>query len=146
MVKHGQAKDVVEKLTGQHEQVVQVVKDFCTILDDVRNITNATKARGFLDELGSLLDIHLKIEDELLYPILKKSLNTNVKNTAISFSNEMGSIADNIGHYMNKWNTSISIANESEYFIKETKALVSLLLKRIDRENKDLFPLLTGTS
>ena len=141
-----QAKDVIEKLKSQHKELLQVVNEFSTILDDVGSMDKAVKARAFLYKLGSLLDIHLKVEDKLLYPILIKSPNPKVQNTALAFANEMGDIAKNLGLYLEKWTTSVQIADGAEDFMKETKALVSVLFKRIDREDNELFPLLIATS
>ena len=136
------AKDVVDQLTKQHGEILQLVQELDSILDGAGNIDKAVRIKGLLDKLIEILDTHLKIEDKLLYPILIKSTNHKVKTTAAVFSEEMGSIAKELGLYLGKWTTSISIANGSEGFMKETKELISVLLKRIEREDNELFPLL----
>lgn len=138
--------DVVDNLNTQHQEILQVVKELSAILNDVERMENAVKARGYLTKLGTLLDSHLKIEDKLLYPILKKSPNKKIRDTATTFSNEMGGIGVKIIRYMEKWATSILIANEASTFIKETKAILTVLLQRITQEDNVLFPLLTEPS
>ena len=146
MVEPGmQAQDVIDKLTNQHNQILQLVSEFTSILDQVQTMSYAVKARGFLDNLGSQLDIHLKVEDKILYPILKKSPHQEIQKTAKDFSDEMGRIAVDFTLYLDKWTTSISIAADSKDFIAETKALIQLLAHRIDREDNELFPMLTST-
>lgn len=138
-----QILDVVDNLKSQHQEILVVVKELSTILNEVESIEKAVKARSYLNQLGTLLGPHLQIEDKLLYPILKKSPHPKVKETAIVFSDEMGGIGIRINRYMEKWPTSVLIANEANSFIKETKVILTVLIQRISKEDNELFPLLT---
>ena len=136
---------VVDTLKNQHDQVVQIVEELNVNLDEVKTIDNAIKAKASLEELISILSTHLQIEDDILYPALKKSQDQKLKDCATLYSDEMGNIAKELRLYAEKWTTSTSIADRPEDFINETKKLVAILLKRIDRENNELFPLLIAS-
>jgi len=138
-----QTVDVVTQLMKQHDEILALVATFTPLLNEVGNASNAAKARQFLDKLASLLGSHLMVEDKLLYPALIKSTNAKVRDTATLFAEQMGHLLADVQSYLEKWTTSIHIAADAKEFAKETNVLVALLLKRIERENTELFPLLS---
>lgn len=140
------ANEIVGQLVEQHEQIIAIINNLSQLVDGIENHRQASKAKDLLKELSHLLDIHLKVEDKLLYPVLKKSENEKIKSAAKAYSAEMGDLYKEVNAFMHKWTTSSFIAAQPEEFKKETGPLVWALLKRVDRENNELFPLLKEES
>ncbi len=136
------SKAVIDQLIDQHNQIIAIIEKLSPLLGKIETDSNSIKARDLLEILYSLLDTHLKVEDKLLYPVLRQSSDQSVKKTAETYSEEMGNLFKDVNLYMRRWTTSSIIAADAEDFKKETKPLVWALLKRIDRENNGLFPLL----
>ncbi len=92
-------------------------------------------------ELSSALIRHLKAEDWLLYPRLLVSPNQVVARTALSFSEEMGGLAQAFTEYAERWG-SYAIESDREGYRKETADIIEALTNRIKREDRELYPLL----
>lgn len=95
-----------------------------------------------LNQLAGLLKTHLNREDNLLYPALAESPNTDVAETAKQFQQEMGQLATDFGEYFGRWR-AFAIDADLDGFARETDLIVAALADRIDRENRELYPLLT---
>lgn len=91
-------------------------------------------------ELSSLLVPHLEAEDWTFYPRLMASDDPEVAATARAFSDEMGGLAAAYDVYARRWDV-MSIASNWHGFCLETRDVLSALMTRINRENRELFPL-----
>ena len=92
-------------------------------------------------ELSSTLIGHLKTEDWVLYPRLLGSVDQKIAETARAFSDEMGGLAQAYTAYAEKW-TATAIGQDWLGYCQETAAIVEALACRINRENRELYPLL----
>ena len=92
-------------------------------------------------ELSSALIRHLKAEDWLLYPRLLLSPNQVVARTALSFSEEMGGLAEAYTEYAERWG-SYAIQSDWDGYRTETADILGALASRIKREDRELYPLL----
>jgi hemerythrin-like domain-containing protein len=68
------AAPIVERLIGQHRQIASMV-------DQLRNIS-PEKRRTVLQELGRLLEEHIRLEDRTLFPILEQQVPPDVLQAA----------------------------------------------------------------
>ena len=92
-------------------------------------------------ELSSALIRHLKAEDWLLYPRLLVSPNQAIARTALSFSEEMGGLAEAYTKYAERWG-SYAIQSDWDGYRTETADIIQTLTNRIQREDRELYPLL----
>jgi hypothetical protein len=92
-------------------------------------------------QLGSALLHHLKSEDWVLYPRLWSSSDKRTAVTARVFSAEMGGLSERFKNYTQRWNTN-SIESAWELYQNETQELLKALALRMEREERDLYPLL----
>lgn len=99
--------------------------------------TELIAARGLLRDT---LVRHLKCEDWVLYPRLRASGDPDLVRMASDFVCEMGSIAQDFDAYDRKW-TADRVAGDWAGFGEETRAVLAVLGTRIERENRDLYPL-----
>ncbi len=132
----------MDKLRKQHENILNVAGK---INDSLEVATDSEIAESLLDligQLGALLEEHLLLEDDFLYPALKRRPQEAIRNIASQFSIELGGIKKAFSEYSGKWTSSENIVQSHSYFVSESKALMDALKKRIAKENNELFPLI----
>lgn len=98
--------------------------------------TELTSVRAMLHD--TLLR-HLKCEDWILYPRLMATGDPHFVTLAAGFVREMGHIAQDFLLYHAKW-TAECIADDWPGFCHETEIMLNVLAMRIERENRDLYP------
>ena len=96
-------------------------------------------------QLASELIKHLKSEDWILYPALLTSLNERVALIARAFSASMGGLASEFKTYRERWDADAIMHNWTGYQ-SETFEILRALTLRINREERDLYPLLDSAS
>ena len=125
----------------QHEDMLRIAKEMSKLLDPNILGKDAQPVRSLLSKLSAKLKIHLASEDKSLYPELLNHKDANVKTTARKFVDEMGGISAVFVKYTEKWVSADAIQKNPNDFIKETEGLFSALANRIEKENKELYPL-----
>mgnify|MGYP001575543039 CR=1 FL=1 len=128
-----------DNLRKQHEEMVSIVSRMSAILNRERLSKDATEMRSLLSQLAGKVSVHLAMEDKALYPHLLEHSNEIVKNMARNYMAEMGDIGNTFKGYIKKWPDPVSIQQDSDLFIKETKTVIDVLSKRIDKENRELY-------
>ena len=94
-----------------------------------------------LRELKNVLVAHLDLEDKMLYPALANSNDAEAKKLGEQFSEEMLGISKTVMAFFGKYmSASISDLLESSEFRKELDAIIKAITKRVDAEEKILFP------
>ncbi|MEO7365933.1 MAG: hemerythrin domain-containing protein [Sphingomicrobium sp.] len=92
-------------------------------------------------ELTATLVSHLKAEDWVLYPRLMANPDVTIATTAQAFSKEMGGLAAAYSDHCKRWSAS-AIAADWPGYCRESETLADALANRIQRENRELYPLL----
>lgn len=125
----------------QHDEILNVAKEISLSLTPDKLNDQVNEVRKLLSSLTGKINVHLSMEDNALYPRMIQGNDANIKLTAQKFMTEMGEIKTVFTDYSKKWFSATSIKNSPMEFIKETKAIFAALEKRIQRENKELYPL-----
>ncbi len=131
-----------DRYRKHHEELVKVVVDIQKNLNSEKVLNNSHEIRKQLNILSGIVRIHLAFEDQALYPALLNSNNSVVSEMAKKFMNEMSSIYATFEAYLEKYYSSKAIRDNVELFISDTKGLFEVLSARIDRENKEFYPLI----
>ena len=92
-------------------------------------------------DLQMTLIAHLQAEDWLLYPDLLDSGHPKIVAVASSFTAEMGDLARKFMDYSGRWAVR-SVFDDWDVFRSETAEICVALNERIEREDRDLYPLL----
>lgn len=129
----------MERLRAEHAALITLSR---IVLDMVRapnppRPTELISARGLLRET---LVRHLKCEDWVLYPRLKASGDPELVRITREFELEMGDLAADFIAYDDKW-TAARVDAEWPDFCRETIILFDMLAIRVEREERDLYPL-----
>ncbi len=134
----------IEKLKKQHEDIIAIIDRMEVESKSLTEPESATALLGLIGELGRLLEEHLLIEDDFLYPVLKKRENEDIQKTAHQFEAELGGIKKSFHAYSKKWESPKEIMQLHIGFVSESKNLADALRYRIEREERDLFSLMAG--
>jgi hypothetical protein len=129
------------KFREQHGQILRAVKEITPYLTPEGVARNSKAVRLLLSKMAGLVNLHLAMEDEALYPALHAHSSMQVRATAKRFVEEMGGIKAAFVQYLNKWPTPTSISANPEAFIRETNGIFEALASRIAKENDELYPL-----
>lgn len=86
---------------------------------------------------------HLNCEDWALYPRLQASGVPELARMANEFVEQMGHIADDFEAYDRKW-TARRVAADWPAFCRETEAILAVFSTRLEREDRELYPLADG--
>ena len=134
----------LDNLKRQHQEITQLINEIEALLgQDV-----AAKSFEISLKIGALsgkLSIHLKTEDDYLYPSLKVSEDECLRKTANLFSKEMQDIAHSFANYKTKYISSAQIKKDVNQFITETRSIISHLRTRLNHEDMQLYPLLKNS-
>lgn len=99
--------------------------------------TELASARGLLRDT---LVRHLKCEDWALYPRLKATGDPDLVRVTREFELEMGDLAAEFVAYDDKW-TGARVETDWPAFCRETTIMFDVLAVRVEREERDLYPL-----
>lgn len=91
-------------------------------------------------QLRDALVRHLKCEDWILYPRLMATGDDELMRVTREFEMEMGDLAADFVAYDDKW-TGERVGADWPGFCRETKIVLGLLAMRIEREERELYPL-----
>ncbi len=126
----------IEALKQQHDSISKSATALATAVSK----SSYSPVAAIRWKLARELIAHLAIEDRWLYPMLIAGTEQKTAATARRFQDEMGGLAATFTNYMAKWSDQ-RIASEWPAYCAETRILVAALTNRIERENKELYPL-----
>lgn len=131
----------IEQLQEQHSRIINLIAHFRTRMHEIDLAADATEVFALLSELEKRLHEHLRLEDEWLYPRLLVCNDAAVRRLAQRYVNDMGGIAKMFAAYVQRWDSPEKISAAAADFVGETSALFMAIRLRIDREDKNLYPL-----
>lgn len=129
-------------LNRQHQEIGAQVKEIELALTPENATNNAFDLSMKISRLAGLISIHLKTEDDHLYPNLKAQADEKVRKIAEQFSQEMGGIAQAFTEYKNNYRIASGIKANPDKFIQDTTDILKALKKRVSNEDHILYPLL----
>jgi hemerythrin-like domain-containing protein len=87
--------------------------------------------------------MHLKYEDEQMYPYLLQHEKEEVRAISKVLKKEMGDLSAVFEGYKDKYlKRPNALVKEPSQFIKETNNILYAISKRVEKEEHELFPLL----
>lgn len=132
----------VKSLKRQHSEIMDLA---AWILDNIEKNTveqNVNEIAQNINAITGKLKIHLLNEDKYLYPQLLKSSDEKLNSFGKKYYEEMKDVSTAYEDYKSRYNTGSKIKQNIAGFIEETKQVFKLLANRVNREEKELYPLL----
>jgi len=133
--------ECLENLKRQHQEIRTIVSDISSLLNFYILLQDPVPIRNKLPALSGKLSVHLAMEDKSLYPRLIKRGRSEVQITAKVFLAEMGNLINSFQNYSQKWLSADSIKANPDDFINDSNYIFRALLQRINREDRELYPL-----
>lgn len=130
----------LKKLREEHEGLAIIVGQLSKMIGEDMP-PPARELYQLRMRLASGLIHHLKSEDWMLYPALLASSDDKIALTARAFSASMGGLWDEFKNYSERWGADAINRNWKRYQA-ETFEILRALTLRMNREERDLYPLL----
>jgi len=131
-----------ERYRKQHSDILDIANSIANGLDANEIAKDASGIRMQVANLIGKLQFHLTIEDKSVYPSLLNHSDARVKNTAQRFNTEMGGIMKTVEGYKNNWSNAKKVQEAPAAFIRETKTILDALVRRIEKENNELYKMI----
>jgi len=135
----------VNLLQKQHGEIREMLTQLLELPEN-QLTKRAFDISKLIGRLSGILTIHLRSEDDYLYPELIKSENKVVQNIAKEFSTEMGDLAQRFMSFKSIYMMGKNIQANPKQFKKDIDTLARALFNRIDREEKELYTLIKSDS
>ncbi len=129
-------------LKRQHNEIIDLA---VYILKDIKNNTvekNIEQIVKSINTISGKLKIHLLSEDNHLYPYLLNSSDSALNMFGKKYYEEMSEVSKGYDEYKAKYNTSSKIKQNIGDFNEDTERIFSALSNRVEREERELYPLL----
>ncbi|MDF2570040.1 MAG: Hemerythrin cation binding domain protein [Sporomusa sp.] len=133
----------VHNLSRQHKEIQELLVKL-NAFSTKEAIENASFNISLLiGHLSGKINIHLSNEDKYVYPKLKESADAKTRQVSEIFSREMGGLTNLFADFKSKYMSSTKIVANSSTFLDELHQLTRSINKRIEKEEAELYPLLT---
>ncbi|MEG6584618.1 hemerythrin domain-containing protein [Dendrosporobacter sp. 1207_IL3150] len=132
-----------KNLIRQHNDIKELAEKINAYRSEQLVTENAFNITMLIGQLSGKIKVHMTTEDKFVYPTLAKHSDSNVRNISGMFYEEMGDLAKVFESYKTKYLSTKNIVTNPASFIAETKTIVHAISKRIDKENTQLYPLLS---
>ncbi len=129
----------IERFKHQHVDILRRI-------DALRNLVhngieaNAKAIARHVHELGTVVKLHLAIEDRILYPAVRKAVKTEIAAMGDAYQQEMKGIANAYIRFTMKWSDAARLAAEPEDFRADANSVLKTVYQRMQRENREFYP------
>lgn len=131
----------------QHKTLMEQVTVLQTLLteDQLKVEANAHMVHNLLRNLAEKVRKHLAMEDKELYPSFLADEDPEIKAIAWGFLRNESPLRKSFEQYSKRWLRTLD-AEDNKDFISDTREVLDSLRKRIEKEEKELFPRLEKAS
>ena len=130
----------IDQLTRQHEEIREIFELMSRELKKGISEENVDIVVKTINVLAGKLKVHMGTEDRFLYPALKASPNEKLKQIEKQYSEEMANLANAFEQYKQKYNTRSKALVDVTVFSAESREILKLMVARIDREDRMVYP------
>ena len=135
-----------DNLRRQHRELLRIATEIGVLIRPDRMPLDAIKIRMLIASMAGILNVHLAMEDGVMYPQLLQHSDVSVRALAKRFIDEMGTLRATFTDYVHRWNVPGAVLQISDVFVRETSVLLDALVRRIGREDFELYPLVEETT
>lgn len=129
----------IDRFKKQHVEILQGIATLRKLahagIED-----NASAIAKQIKELGSIVTLHLAIEDRILYPSLQKRADARLAEMGKAYQEDMKGIANGFIAFARKWSVAKVVAEKAEEFRAEANTVLKQLHTRMQRENTEFYP------
>ena len=133
----------LDRFKHQHVDILQRID----ALRDLAHQGIQANARAIAQQvhgLGTVVKLHLAIEDRILYPSVQKMADAQVAAMGDAYQEEMKGIANAYVRFTARWSAPDRVAAEPEAFRAEANRVLKDVYQRMRREDRDFYPAIEG--
>ena len=130
-IRESETPDLIAELKSQHVAIAEILYEVKTL-----GISSNEGCKKLLTVKG-LLQAHLGLEDQKLYPVLRRAAESdaNLQKTLNTYAHDMGKISGAVVDFFEKYDAD----RHSWKLDRDFKKLFSSLILRIGREETTLY-------
>mgnify|MGYP003591475006 FL=1 len=132
----------MDQLNEHHKKLWDFLQKLQSYQSDAEVLAHGKEISATISQLSGILSVHLAAEDKYLYPALQKDPAAHIQQLAAKFSREMGTLADVYKAYRDRFMLTSQIEADPALFLQETARVLQALSNRLQKEDKELYPLL----
>lgn len=126
----------------QHDTIKQEIREINVLISKESSEENIREIVRHINLLAGKLNMHLAVEDQYLYPKLRKSEENRVREMTEMYIKEMSSLQEEFNTYKLKFNTRTKLKEAEKEFAQATKLMTHKIISRIEKEEKELYQVL----
>ena len=107
----------IDKFKHQHVDILAGIADLRRA-SHAGISANAAEIARLIVTMSSSIKLHLAVEDQVLYPALRKGANTRLAAMGQKFQTEMDAIATAYMGFAGRWNQAAKVAGDPEGFLR----------------------------
>ncbi|NLC36180.1 MAG: hemerythrin domain-containing protein [Alcaligenaceae bacterium] len=129
----------IQRFKHQHVDILQRI-------DALRKLahggiqTNSHTIAQQVQDLGKVVNLHLAIEDRILYPAVRKTADARIAAMGQAYQEEMKGIANRYIRFTNTWSDPARVAAEPDAFRDAANTVLKMVYQRMQRENREFYP------
>lgn len=130
---------LIRKLRQQHAELGEAV---AALLAGIRDPDgpDGPALRSGLRAFETAVRAHLDLEDSRFYPGARAHPDPEISSLATRYWSNMGHIRDLVAGYLETWMVERRIEDDPLGFQRESEVIFGFLLRRVEREERDLYP------
>lgn len=129
----------IERFKSQHVEILSRI-DALRKLVHAGIESNVDAIAQQIKDLGTVVKLHLAIEDRILYPAVRQSPDAAISAMGNAYQNEMQGIANEYIRFTSKWSDPKQLAADPESFRAAANHVLKNVYQRMQRENHEFYP------
>ncbi|WP_066151717.1 hemerythrin domain-containing protein [Hydrogenophaga pseudoflava] len=129
----------IDKLKHQHQDIIGAISALRT-LAQAGVAQNAADIARLVVSMSSTIKLHLAVEDQALYPALRRGGNPELARMGQQYQEDMGPIAQAYDAFARRWNRPESVRSDEQGFRDDANRVLRMVHERMQRENRDFYP------
>ncbi|STE17257.1 hemerythrin domain-containing protein [Citrobacter sp. wls718] len=130
----------LDKMKHQHVDILEKIS-FLRTLSQSGVSSNAQQIAAAIVSMSAIIKTHLSAEDQFLYPQIEQDGNSKLRQVSTQFQREMADIVGEYDAFSRRWNIASKLMGNDEAFRRNANTVLRKVFERMQRENKDFYPL-----
>ena len=130
----------LDKMKHQHVDILEKIS-FLRTLSQSGVSSNAQQIAAAIMSMSAIIKTHLSAEDQFLYPQIEQDGNSKLRQVSTQFQREMADIVGEYDAFSRRWNIASKLMGNDEAFRRDANTVLRKVFERMQRENKDFYPL-----
>ena len=130
-----------ERYRRQHDELSALSASMEQKLEGVQAGESATDLRRLLAQYSGKLSVHLRMEDEALYPRALGGGDASLQRVAAALQRDVGPLHEEFQRFVEAWPSAATIESRPRDFAMQLARTLRTIARRMQREEVELYPL-----